>query len=171
MPDLIQIKQKDLREFRRKQWLKQGKKCAVTGIKVRFTESVVDHRHKTKAEPVGIDGKGLIRGVLHFGVNALEGKIANAYKRYGLKKIAPLPELLRYIAHFLENPPVNNYMHPSCIPKVKRKKLNITDINRVLKYWKQMYPKRKLPKATKTVTKEWINYINQSRKLAGLKEK
>lgn len=175
---LTQIQQKDLKAFRRKQWLKQGKRCAVTGIKVRFSESVVDHKHKTKAEPVGVDGKGLIRGVLHFGVNALEGKIANVYKRYGLHKVAPLSEILRNVADYLDNPPVTNYIHPSAIVKIKRKKLNKTDIKRVQKYWKQMYPKRKLPKMPALVTKgknkfyyqtkEWAEYIQQSRKLAGL---
>jgi len=167
---LIPIPQKDTKAFRRKQWLRQNKRCAVTGIKLRFSESVVDHKHKTKVELVGVDGKGLIRGVLHFGVNALEGKIVNAYKRYGLKKVAPLPDILRALADFLEKP-TTNYIHYSAIPKIKKKKLNKTDIKRVNKYWKDMYPKRKLPKVTKTVTKEWAGYINQSRKLAGLKEK
>ncbi len=168
---LIQITQKELRDFRYKQWVKQGKRCAICKKKIPFDKTVVDHTHKKKKEIAGIDGKGLIRGVLHFGVNSLEGKITNAYIRYGLKNIAPLPDILRGMADYLENPPVQNMMHPSCIPKVRKKKLNKTDIKRVFKYWSQMYPNRKEPKVTKTVTKQWMKYIERSRELAGLSKK
>lgn len=162
---MIQIKQKDLRAFRRKQWLKQKRKCAVTGLNLPFNESVVDHCHKTKAEEAGPDGKGLIRGVIHRNINQLEGKITNTYKRYGLKNIAPLPLILRKLADYLENPPVNDCLHPSCIPKIKKKKLNKTDRKRVYKYWKQMYSKRKLPEAPEYVTKQWTEYIAKSKEL------
>lgn len=161
---MIQIKPKNLKEFRKKQWQTQKRKCAVTGLSLPFEESVVDHCHKTKAEEAGIDGKGLIRGVIHRNVNQLEGKILSTYKRYGLNKIAPLPFILRQLADYLEHPPTCEYLHPSCIPKVKKKKLNKTDIKRVLKYWKQMYPKRKQPEPTKTLTKQWERYIEQSKK-------
>jgi len=173
---LMQILQKDLKEFRRRQWLKQNKRCAACQKKIPFEKSVVDHAHKRKKDPAGVDGKGKIRGVLHFGVNALEGKIANAYVRYGLKNIAPLPDILRGIANFLEDPPVTGYLHPSCIPKNKRKRLNITDIKRVLKYWSVMYPKKKKPVPTKrttkrgnvyyTTNKQWEGYVTLSKELA-----
>ncbi|MHA1303621.1 MAG: endonuclease domain-containing protein, partial [Candidatus Heimdallarchaeaceae archaeon] len=157
----IQLKQNQLKDFRYKQWLKQGKKCAITNKTISFEETVVDHCHKTKKEIPGIDGKGLIRGVIHFGINALEGKISNAYKRYGLHKIADLPEILRGLASYLEDPPIKGILHPSCIPKVKKRKLSKTDVKRVRKYWKQMYPNRKFPKVTKTLTKKWKEYIEQ----------
>ena len=160
--ELILIHQKDLREFRKKQWREQKRKCAVTGLPLPFEYAVVDHLHKTKAEETGIDGKGLIRGVIHRDVNQLEGKITNAYKRYGLNKIADLPAILRCLADYLENPPVQNTVHPSAIPKIKKKKLSKVDAKRVYKYWPQMFPKRKPPKQTKYETKEWAQYIEHS---------
>lgn len=162
--ELIQIQQKDLKDFRHKQWLLQDKKCAASNVKIAFEHSVVDHCHLTKAEVPGVDGKGLIRGVLHFGVNALEGKITNAYRRNGLSKVAPLGDILRGLANYLEKYPVQNTLHPSCIRKIKKKKLNKTDIKRVLKFWSKMYPKRKPPKPTMYVTKEWQGYIELSKK-------
>lgn len=161
--EYIQVQKKDLKEWRHKQWLKQGKKCAVTNKPLAFPDSVVDHKHKTKKEVIGEDGKGLIRGVLHFGVNALEGKIANAYKRYALNKVAPLCDILRGLAAYIENPPVKNTVHPSSIPK--RKKVSKTDIKRVFKYWKKMFPKRKEPKVPKYITEQWEEYINLSKKI------
>jgi len=168
---LIQIQNKDLRAWRRQQWIKQKRKCAVTGLPLSFKDSVVDHCHKTKVEIAGVNGKGLIRGVIHKNINQLEGKISNVYRRYGLKNIASLPEILRGLANYLENPLVNDCLHPSCIPKIKRKKLSKSDTRRVYKYWKQMYPKKKLPLIPKSETKQWAKWIEQSRKLAGLKRR
>jgi len=168
---MIQIQNKDLRAWRRQQWIKQKRKCAITGLPLPFKDSVVDHTHKTKAEIAGVDGKGLIRGVIHKNINQLEGKISSVYRRYGLKELTVLPDILRGLANYLENPPVQNTLHPSCIPKIKRKKLSKTDIKRVRKYWKQMYPKRNLPLIAKSETKQWTKYINESRELAGLKRR
>lgn len=162
---MIQIYQKDLKEFRKSQWLKQKKKCAVTKKPLAFEESVVDHKHISRKEEVGDDGKGMIRGVLHFKVNSLEGKIANAYKRYGLNKIAPLPEILRGLANYLENPPIKDCIHPSCAPKIKKKNLTKTDIKLVQKYWSRIYPKRKFPEIPKTKTKVWEGYILKAKEL------
>lgn len=159
----IQILNKDLKEFRKKQWLKQGKKCAILNKQIPFEDSVVDHLHKIRAEEIGKDGRGMIRGVIHKNINQLEGKVSNAYIRYGVKKLAPLPFILRRMADYLEDPPIKGYIHPSCILKIKKKKLSKTDIKRVRKYWKQMYPKRKFSHIPKTITKEWAGYIKFSK--------
>lgn len=169
--ELILIHQKDLKEFRKQQWEKQKRRCAVTGLPLPFEYAVVDHLHKTKAEETGVDGKGLIRGVIHRDVNQLEGKITNTYKRYGLNKIASLPDILRSLADYLENPPVKNTVHPSAIPKIKKKKLSKIDAKRVYKYWALMFPKRKLPKIVKYESKEWAEYISQSKEYAKGKSK
>ena len=174
---ITQLKQKDLKEWRKQQLDCQFGRCAITCLPLAFEETVVEHCHKTKAEETGVDGKGLIRGVVHFGVNALEGKITNAYKRYGLKNLIPLPDLLRCIANYLENPIVKDIAHPSCIKKIKKKKLNKTDVKRVLKYWAIMFPKRRIPKPPIYENKEWLEYIRQSKeirdmeKMYGLREK
>ena len=162
----IFIFQKELKTFRRKHYELQNRCCPILQQPIKFEDSVVDHKHKRKDEPYGADGKGLIRGVLHFQANIIEGKIANSYKRYGLNKFISLPDLLRNIADYIEAPIKEPYfVHPSAIPKIKKRKLGKRDTNRVFKYWGIMYPRRKLPivPANGMVTKEWEQYIVKSK--------
>lgn len=168
---LIQIKQKELKEFRRSQWEKQGKKCPILNQKVDFEDTVVDHQHKRKSDPAGKNGDGLIRGVLQTQVNAMEGKITNTFKRMGLGKFITLQEYLRNLADYLDNPPVPpKYIHPKEEKKEPVKFLSKTDFERVKKYWIEMYPRRsfpKLPKKTKNkkivLTKKWEQYVKEAK--------
>lgn len=168
---LIQIKQKELREFRKNQWEKQDKKCPVLNQKVDFENTVVDHQHKKKSDPAGKNGGGLIRGVLQTQANAMEGKIANTFKRMGLGNFITLPEYLRNLADYLDNPPVPpKYIHPKEEEKESVKFLNKTDFERVQKYWTEMYPKRNFPKLPKkkkrgkiVLTKKWEQYIAEAK--------
>lgn len=164
----ILIPQKELRSFRLRYFKIQGRRCPILRQQIKFKDSVVDHKHKRKDEHYGPNGKGLIRGVLHFQANVMEGKIARLYKRYGLDKFITLPALLRNIADYIEcelGPPY--YVHPSAIPKVKRKTLKKVDSNRVFKYWKSLYPRRKLPELPKSgkMTKEWERYVIAAKKI------
>jgi|SRR6056297_642919 len=163
------IRYKNLVDFRKKQWENQGRTCPILKQEIPFENSVVDHKHKRKDEPYGgPEKKGLIRGVLHFQANVMEGKIARLYKRYGLDKFIDLPTLLRNLADYLENPPVQSlYVHPSEIPKENRPNLKKVDANRVYKYWHKMYPKRKRPELPKSgkMTKEWIEYVQKAKEI------
>ena len=150
---LKEITHKEFKILRREQWIKQKGICPVLEQYIKYEDAVFDHRHKTKAETLGEDGKGLLRGVLHFQANVMEGKIAKLYKRYGLHKFIELPELLRNIADYIENPPMKpEYIHPNERPKAK--KLGKRDYNKICKYYFQIYPKRKTlpeyPKRGKT---------------------
>lgn len=170
---MIQIKQKDLKAFRKKQWLKQHKKCPVLKKPVAFEDTAVDHKHKRKSDPAGPDGAGLIRGVLQKHVNAMEGKVTNAYIRYGLNKYADLPSILRGLADYLEQGGVLpfKYIHPKEEKKEPLKFLNQRDFDRVKKYWDDMYPNRKFPtflpkkkKNKKTVlNKAWTKYVQDAK--------
>ena len=148
---LKQITQAELKEFRYKQWLKQNKICPILKQEIEYSDAVADHKHKTKAEVLGEDGKGLLRGVIHRNVNVVEGKIARMYRRYGIHKLnISLPTLLRNLADYLENPPLEQrYIHPNEKPKAK--KIGKRDFNKIIKYYFKIYPNRKkLPEYPKS---------------------
>lgn len=151
-----------MRKLRRKQWLKQKKICPILKRKIPYEDAVFDHKHKTKAEKIGDNGKGLLRGVIHKQANVIEGKIANLYKRYGLHKLISLPELLRNIADYIENPPMKpKYVHPN---EREFKKLTKTQYKKVCKVYFKLYPRRKkLPKYPKSgkMTKEFEKILKE----------
>jgi len=176
MNKFIQINWEELRGLRYQQWIKQKRICPILKRIIPFEDSVFDHKHITRKEiedgKIGEDGKGLLRGVLHDQANVMEGKIARLYKRYGLNKFIALPELLRNIASYLENPPMpQKYIHPN--EKLKVKRLGKRDYNRVKKYYFEMYPKRrKIPEYPKSgkMTKEWKVMIEKAISLGGKHE-
>ena len=72
--------------------------------KALMTNPVIDHDHIN----------GMVRGVIDGEANALMGRAENAYKRLSprLKDNITLPELLRNMADFIENPPIKDVLHP-----------------------------------------------------------
>ena len=165
MIKLKELNQKEFKELRYKQWIKQGKCCPILKQRILYRKAVFDHKHKTKKEKLGEDGKGLLRGVLHFQANIMEGKIAKVYKRYGLHKYIPLPELLRNIATYIESPPMKQgYVHPSERPKSR--KLGKREYNRICKFYFKVFPRRrKLPEYPKSgkmskMLEEGFNIVN-----------
>jgi hypothetical protein len=165
MADLIHLTRAQFNELREKHYELQGRKCAITGLPYDLKDCVFDHRHKLKAEECGgPDGLGLLRGVIGRNVNTFEGKIWKAYKRYGLEPDISLPDLLRRLADYIENPPCPQiYIHPNERPK--RQRLLKPDYKRVCKYYFCMYPKRrKLPQYPKDGirTPKWDDLIDQA---------
>lgn len=128
--ELIQLEQKDLKGFREEIYRKNSGICPILKKVVPFEKTVVDHQHKLKSEVSGIDGKGLVRGVIDFRVNSLEGKITNLWKRLGLEKEIELPNLLRNLADYLNDNLQKEeikYIHPAekiQIPKISKSKYN-----------------------------------------------
>ena len=62
---------------------RQGNKCAICGKTITLEEAVLDHQHKNKRSDInGVNGDGLIRGVLCRDCNCMEGKVWNNLKRY-----------------------------------------------------------------------------------------
>jgi len=155
MKNLIQLNQKDLKNLKRQLHTEQNNICPLLKKKVPLEQMVVDHKHKLKANPPGPNGDGLVRGAIEFRANALEGKISNNWKRYygadETKHPITLPEYLRNLADYLENPPCEpKYIHPSEKPKVK--KLGKRVFNKIAKLYKEEYPRRKelqYPKSSK----------------------
>lgn len=165
--ELIQLNQKDSKHFRKLWWIKQKRKCSILKKKMKLKEATVDHKHKLKAQDPGPDGRGLVRGILHFQANSLEGVIAKKYKRYGLHKLIDLPTFLRNMADYLENPPIpQKYIHWT--EKPKPKKLGKREYNKIKKYYFKMYPKaKKIPPYPKSgrKTKKWEKMLQDLKKV------
>ena len=162
---LIQLNTKQLKVVRYKQWIKQGKKCAILKKVIKKEDVTLDHRHKLKNQKAGPRGRGLCRGVLHKQINSLEGIIVRKYKRYGVHKLMSLPEFLRNMADFISNPPMEQkYIHPS--EKAKPVYLGKRDYNKIVKYYFAMFPQRKKPlpkfrKKTK-MSKKWSELLERA---------
>ena len=162
MIKLKQITYKELKEIRLKQWNKQKRICPILQQEIEYKDSVMDHKHKNKSEPIGEDGKGLLRGVLHFQANSWEGKVTNAFKRYGLHKFGvSLSEALLNLSKYISDPPMApEFIHPNERPKLK--KLSKRDYNKICKFYFKIYPnRRKLPKYPKSgkTSKMWEDLI------------
>jgi hypothetical protein len=164
---LVQLTQASGRELRLRIHAEQNEICPLLKIKIPVEDTALDHKHKRKQDPCGPNGDGLVRGVISFRANSLEGKIANAWKRqFGYdtnKHPVPLPDFLRNLADYLEYPPIEQiYVHPT--EKVKRPKLQASKFNLVKRYWKYLYPRRKMPTFPKSgkVTEEFKLYMEQA---------
>lgn len=160
------ITQTEFKKLRYKQWQKQKRICPILKQILCFEDAVFDHKHRTKAEELGKDGKGLLRGVIHRNANVIEGKIVRLYKRYGLSKYILLPELLRNIADYIEKPPMKpKYIHPDEREFVK---IGKRDYNLICKYYFQMFPRRvRLPIYPKSgkMTKKFDGLLKVAKKL------
>lgn len=69
------LKSKDVSNIRLKLLEAQGFRCAICNQEILEDQAVLDHNHKD----------GHVRAVLHRTCNAVEGKIVNAMRRYGIK--------------------------------------------------------------------------------------
>lgn len=166
---LVQLEQKDSKEFRKKQWMKQNRKCAILDCEIQWKDCTLDHKHKLKCEKPGNNYKGLVRGVLHFQANSLEGVITNKFKRYGLHKFISLPDFLRNMADFIENPPVPpKYIHWT--EKPERQRFMKREYNLIKKYYFQIHPRAKTippyPKSKKVyLSSKWKRLLDAAIKL------
>jgi len=133
MKKLRQLKQAEIKKLKNHLHKKQGRVCPILSERFKASEMVLDHQHKTKAETIGVNGAGLIRGAIQSQANVLEGKITNAFKRYGLHKFGiTLPEFLRNLADYLERDNLP-YIHPN--EKAPAKKIMKRSYNKLGKRW------------------------------------
>jgi len=143
MENLVQLKQSELAEWRKKKHEEQNGICPVLGIPVPLEQCAADHKHRTKAEKIGENGSSLLRGVLHLQCNSFEGKITNAFRRLGLHKFGiPIWTILRNLADYLEFSRTN-LIHPS--EKEKPKKILKSCYNSLVKIIKLKNKKEKIP--------------------------
>ena len=128
---MTQLKQADLSTWKKEQYEKQNGICPILGIKIPLEDFVVDHQHRTKAEPVGENGAGMIRGAISRQANSWEGKVVNSFRRYGLHKFGvdicdALDNLSMYLRTYK-----TNLIHPS--EKPKEPKITKTCYNKLVK--------------------------------------
>jgi len=151
MKQLIQLKQKNIKELKEKLWLENNKICPLLGIEVELDKMVLDHIHKLKNEECS-EQKGTIRNALEFRANAMEGKITNNWKRYfGADETnhpISLPDFLRNLADYLEagayqDEEGNFYIHPSEEPKAQ--KVSKRNYNKLKKEYGLSGRKKKFP--------------------------
>ena len=148
---LVQMEQKDLKPFRESKALEQRLVCPICERERLLQEFVVDHQHKTKTERNGIDGAGMVRGVICFMCNSTEGRMLSYFKRSGLNKQVSFSDYLRGLADYLERP-TTNLIHPN--EKPKEKKLMKRSFNKIKKFHDAKFPKRKgleYPKSGKII--------------------
>jgi len=143
-----QINQKDLKKIRKHFHRKQRCICPILKMKFNAEDMVCDHAHSSNAKNLGkSEESGLIRGIIHRQANTMEGKITNSFIRCGLHKFdITLPDFLRSLADFIENPPMTylEYVHPS--EKAKPKKLKKNSVKKLLKLFRIKYPNKIYPK-------------------------
>lgn len=138
------LKTKDIKTIKQMLLEKQGYRCAICGKELTLENSVLDHQHKQrKSDKNGVNGDGLVRGVICQEDNLSEGKIWNATGRFqGARtpqdRINWLRNLIKYYKQ--EKYP---YIHPT--EKVKPKDVSKFNFNKMIKLFKEKYPKRKVP--------------------------
>ena len=138
--ELIQMNEKMLKEYRESEASKQNNICPICKKKRLDNEWTVDHQHKAKDAINGVDGNGMVRGVICFMCNSTEGRMLSKFKRSGLANQISYVEFLRNLADYLEKP-TTNYIHPS--EKIKERKLSKQAFNKIRKLYIKDYPRRK----------------------------
>ncbi len=131
---LVQLKSSELKDLRKKWHDEQNGICPILKQEIAFEDTVCDHQHKLKAEEADETGKGICRGCISRYANAMEGKITNNYKRYGLDKYMDIPDFLRSLADYLEHNKIDEevkYIHPNEAPS--KPKLKKASYNKLIK--------------------------------------
>lgn len=96
------LKASEVAAYRNLKLQDQGGRCAMCSYPCSTEQAVLDHDHET----------GAVRGVAHRGCNAVEGKIVNSYRRYGVPCLpAFLNGLARYHQKHLTN--ITGLLHPT----------------------------------------------------------
>lgn len=168
--NLFYLTNSDLEQLKNKIINSENYVCPILKVKIEKEDCAFDHKHITlkdkKDKKLGDEGKGLLRGLIHFMANTFEGKVIKGFKRSGLEKEGfDLPEILRNLADYIENPPLEQiYVHPK--EKPKKRTLTQIEYQRICKYYFEIFPrKRSLPKYPKSeknnMTKNWIQLLNK----------
>lgn len=136
---MIYLKTTDVKALREKLLEQQNSICPLCGRTISNDKAVLDHQHRQrKSDPIGVNGDGMVRGVLCNNCNQIEGKIANALKRFqGITqksdKIDFLYNLIKYYTHYQ-----TDYVHPS--EKLPVQKISKRQYNKLVKVCKTKVP-------------------------------
>lgn len=139
---IIQLKYVDILKTKEELLKNQEGKCAICGKEISLGEAVLDHQHKNKRSDVnGVNGNGLIRGVLCRDCNCMEGKVWNNLKRY--KQCLTVQERVEWLNNLISyyGKGTLPLIHPT--ERAKEKKVSKRQFNRLCKITnkKLVYPK------------------------------
>lgn len=147
------LKMSELKDVKLKLLKQQKYICPLCGRIINENNSVVDHLHKRKSDPVICYNAGCVRMVLCSNCNRAEGKIANLVKRFKLPK-EYFSNLLWYWSR-----PCTDMVYPTEVPK--ESKIGKREFNKLARIYKEKTGKElEFPKSCK-----W------TKKLKNLKEK
>jgi hypothetical protein len=141
--EIVQMKHKDIKEMRENLHKLQDHTCPVCKNKTPMEDTTLDHQHKLfKDQPLLENGAGMVRGVLCFQCNALEGKIFGAMRRLGMhKKGIDAGDILRNLADYLDRDNLP-FIHPNEAPKEpKIKKTCYNKLKKVCTVKMPAYPR------------------------------
>ena len=143
--DIKILKQKDLLELRKELYEEHNGICPLCNREIDFKDTVIDHNHTSK----------LVRGMICRNCNVIEGKLRNAFIRYGLKDIDYQQWVYNLSEYLKDEMPM---IHPR---EVKEKKLKKSSYNELKKQYKGKakfpeYPKSK--KLTKALERLFTEY-------------
>jgi len=138
--EIIQMTQKELVSFREQEAKRIGYICPICEKKREYCDFVVDHQHKSKTETNGVNGAGMVRGVICFKCNSTEGRMLSKFKMSGLAREVNFSDFLRGLADYLEEPNTN-FIHPNEKPKAP--KLKKRPFNKLSKLYSIDNPKKK----------------------------
>ena len=141
---LTNLKTKDIKTIKQMLLEKQGYRCAICGKELTLENSVLDHQHKQrKSDKNGVNGDGLVRGVICQEDNLSEGKIWNSTSRFqGARTPQDRINWLRKLIEYYSRDPYP-FIHPS--EKIPEKSVSKRQYNKL----KKIYPKTPdYPKST-----------------------
>ena len=128
--------------IRAKLYQEQKGLCAILKTPIPFDKLVLDHKHKLKGQKPGPRGRGLIRGLIDFRANSLEGIYLKKFKKSGLLGEIGFTDYLRALADYVDDPPCEQiYIHKN--EKIKLPIFKKTEYNRIVKYYKEAFPRSK----------------------------
>ena len=140
------LKRSELKDVKLKLLNQQNYICPLCGRTITEEDSVVDHLHKRKADPVIEFGSGCVRMVLCNSCNRVECKIANLVKRFKLPK-EYFSNLLKYWSK-----PRTDIVYPIEVPI--EPKIGKREFNKLNKLYKEKTGKELIfPKSGKWTKK------------------
>ena len=143
---MIRLKHSDIPALRDKLLKAQNGVCPLCGQPV--TKPVLDHQHRyRKTDVIGLNGQGMVRGVLCHSCNQIEGKVNSALKRFlNFESVADKSAWLEHLIGYYAQG-VTEYIHPSEREPVKH--LSKRNFNAL----KKLYPEIQFPKSGKLTAK------------------
>lgn len=160
----LTITSSELKNVRTKCLEDQHHRCAICGSDLGDdpTNQHVDHQHCLKSDPLGVNGNGLIRGVLCRNCNALEGKIWNNMRRFqACTREDPVNSRVKWLESLLKYYKINlqhkqKILHPSEKRKIRLPKSSYNKLKKNFyldpKNFKRNGDEKPFPKYTGFVT-------------------